>query len=322
MKHKKTEKCKQCELYREMVEAKTNMKDRILKLRGLQSFAVMQNNKIVFEYGDISYNRDYIASCRKSVISILYGMFIGTEYLDKNMKELEINDLQELSENEKMATVRDLLTARSGIYHPASNPTNPIDDGLIPKRDSYKHGEHFAYNNWDFNALGTIFEKLSGKSVYDALNELGKMLDFQDYDVDFNKNMYYERIENEIHTRKSIHNPYHMYLSVRDMLKIGQLMLNKGKYNDKQIITEEWHKTITSICTTVDEIQKQNKKRDVGYGYLWWIFDNDVDHPLHGAYFASGLGGQTIFVIPKHDTIIATKNLANHRKLVYSVLGL
>ena len=279
----------------ESMQELPDLRSSILEL-GLQSIIIAKDNKIIFDYGDIKYNRGYLASCRKSVMAILYGMYPIN--LDKTLNELNINDKQELTEIEKTATIKHLLTAKSGIYHPASNSGDDLDK---PARHTKKPGEHFVYNNWDFNALGTIFEQETGVSIYDALDNLGKQIGFEDFDLEFNKKEYTARKEN-----KSIsnHPPYHMYLSARDMLKIGYMMLNNGKYNEKQIVPEEWITEITSLQTK--KIEEPGGK--TGYGYLWWVFDEDKDHPLHKAYLASGKGGQGILVIPKSNMVIITKN--------------
>jgi len=59
-----------------------------------------------------------------------------------------------------------------------------------------------------------------------------------------------------------------MYLSARDMLKIGYLMLNQGKYNEKQIVPKEWIKEMVSLHT--EKCDDQDRLKIRGYGYLWW----------------------------------------------------
>ena len=199
----------------------------IFDLEGFQSIIIAKDNKIIFEYGDIKYNHGYIASCRKSILAILYGLY--SININKTLKELGIDDKLKLTEIEKTATIKDLLSARSGIYHPASNGGDEINK---PERHSKNPGEHFTYNNWDFNALGTIFEKETGITIYDALDNLGKQIEFEDFDLNYNKEQYNNHYSKE-KTPESIHPPYHIYLSARDMLKIGYLMLNKGKYKKK-----------------------------------------------------------------------------------------
>jgi hypothetical protein len=281
-------------------------KNIVSNIKGLQTIIISKDNKILFEYGNTNYYKHEISSCRKSVIAILYGMYPIN--LDKTLKELNIDDKQGLSEIEKTATIRDLLSSKSGIYHPASNKG---DDPNKPNRHSKKPKEYFIYNNWDFNALGTIFIQETGVNIYDALNDLGNKIGFEDFDLEFNKEEYNKRKEQ---ITESIHPPYHMFISARDMVKIGYLMLNKGKYNKKQIIPEEWVNLITTIHTT----SELTKKRD-GYGYLWWTFDENIEHPLYKAYSAKGFGGQSITVVPKSNMVIVTKNHLDFVRLIENI---
>jgi CubicO group peptidase (beta-lactamase class C family) len=237
--------------------------------------------------------------------------------LNKTLEELNINDKLGLSKTEKSATIKDLLMARSGIYHPASNGG---DDLNKPERHSKKPGEYFVYNNWDFNALGTIFEKETGLTIYDALNDLGKKIKFEDYDLEFNKKEYKDEINREKDTTLSIHPPYHMYLSARDMLKIGKLMINKGEYDGKQVVPKEWIDEITYLHSHTRA--EKNRKLEGGYGYMWWISDVNKDEQLHGAYSALGNKGQRIIVVPKLNLIIVTKNYQNGALLLPKILGM
>src|SRR5688572_24739384 len=119
--------------------------------------------RILFEYGDID-TVSYLASVRKSVLSMLYGIHIerGAIDLDRTLEQLGIDDVQGLTPAEKQAKVRDLLAARSGIYHPASNAGDDL--ASAPPRGSQRPGAYYLYSNWDFNALGTIFEQQTRQS--------------------------------------------------------------------------------------------------------------------------------------------------------------
>ena len=286
----------------------------LMDLEGFQSIIVSKDDNIIFQYGDITYNKGYLASCRKSILAILYGMYPIN--LNKTLEELDIDDKIKLSKTEKSATIKNLLSARSGIYHPASNGG---DDQNKPERHSKKPNEYFVYNNWDFNALGTIFEKETGLTIYDALNDLGKKIKFEDYDLEFNKKKYKEYIDKIKDTTLSIHPPYHMYLSARDMLKIGKLMINKGEYDGKQVVPKEWIEEITYLHTKKEE--KPKLEPLLGYGYLWWVYDENEYTQLDGAYSALGAGGQCIIVVPKLNLIIVTKNYIRFKLLLQKILG-
>lgn len=129
----------------------------------LTGFLIIQKGEIVFEYGDIVEN-SYIASCRKSVLSMLYGMYVenGQIKLDKTIEELEIDDVEGILPIEKQATIKDLISARSGVYHPEGYAGGMQE--YAPQRGSVEPGSHWLYSNWDFNVAGYVFEKETGKN--------------------------------------------------------------------------------------------------------------------------------------------------------------
>ena len=84
---------------------------------------------------------------------------------NQNNKELKINDSpDQLSAQEQSATVRMLIQSRSGVYHSYVGGSPGMKKGQS-KRNSYKPGSHWYYNNWDFNTLGTIFEQETKTSI-------------------------------------------------------------------------------------------------------------------------------------------------------------
>lgn len=263
---------------------------------------IIVGGESIFQYGNIE-RLSYIASCRKSVLSMLYGKYVknGTIKLNATLEEVGITDHGGLLPIEKRAKVLHLIQARSGIYHQASNPGSALDNpARVPERGSKKPGSYFLYNNWDFNAAGTVFEKMTGKSIFVALEEdLALPLGFQDWDI--SKQRYGGN------KSKSIHPAYHMHLSTRDMARIGYLMLRKGKWEDKQIISKDWHKKMISVSTPAEEVNPNGRRKSkFGYGYMWWLYQTD-EPALKGAYAAHGAMGQYITVIPELDMVIAHK---------------
>ncbi len=97
-----------------------------------------------------------------------------------------------------------------------------------------------------------------------------------------------------------------MYLTPRDMLKFGQLYLNKGKWNGKEIISEKWIEASFGNYLTLENVETRN-----GYGYLWW---HNVYHNGNKvkSIEARGAGGQYIFVIPEYEMVIAVTS-GNYR---------
>ena len=259
---------------------------------------IIVGGKMIFQFGYLD-RLSYIASCRKSVLSMMYGKYVenGTIDLNKTVGALGLDDIQGLSMEEKEATVNDLITARSGVYHPASNGGDSKDK---PARGTYRHGEHYLYNNWDFNAAGEVFEIFTGKNIYDAFGEdIAKPLNMQDWDR--------ERQKKTGDLSVSRFPAYHFHFSTRDMARIGYLMLRNGQWEDTQVISEDWIKKTTSVVSTYEEVQSKER---FSYGYMWWLFDESAPkfQPHYkGAYTAWGAMGQYITVIPELDMVVAFK---------------
>jgi hypothetical protein len=110
--------------------------------------------RVVFEYGNID-TVSYVASVRKSILSMLYGVHVqrGQIDLDATLTTLGIDDRGSLTAMERQARVRDLLTARSGVFHSAANDGDDL--ARAPARGTQRPGTYFLYNNRDFNVLGT-----------------------------------------------------------------------------------------------------------------------------------------------------------------------
>ena len=265
------------------------------------------NGRVLWEYGDLK-RVSYLASVRKSILAMLYGNYVksGRIKLDKTMADLKIDDVDGLMPAEKDATVADLLTARSGVYHRAANAAcsgcgSTAGDPPGP-RGSVKHGTYFLYNNWDFNVLGTIFEQETGLNIYDAFEkELATPAGLQDFDRAAQR-----KTENR---RASIHPAYHFYLSTRDMARIGYIMLRGGDWAGRQLVPRDWVQRIVTPVTHVADMNPESyKKGPFGYGFLWWIWDGPFNQgPYKNAYTGIGAVGQFITVLPELDMVVAHK---------------
>ncbi len=285
--------------------------DRLNALRSwLQSIdttamMVSVRGRSLFEYGDLAH-LSYLASVRKSVLAILYGKYVenGTIQLNRKLREIGLTDIDGLLPLEQEATIENLITARSGIYHPASNAGDST--ASAPPRGSQQPGTYYLYNNWDFNAAGAVFEKLIGKDIYDALeSELAIPIGMED----FNRS----RQQKSGDPKRSMMMAYHMYLSTRDMARIGLLMLRDGRWRDRQIASQDWVRRITSIVTPLNEMNPPSYRslgsgNRWGYGYMWWVWDApNSPGPFMGAFTGMGSGGQFITILPQLDMVIAHK---------------
>ena len=298
-----------------------NLKQFIIDSANTTGMMVIQNGKVIFSFGDLK-ELSYIASCRKSVLSILYGPFVenGKINLNSTLEQLNIDDVNGLLPIEKKATIRNLLTARSGVYH---EPSYWGDEyAIAPKRGSVKPGGFFLYNNWDFNLAGYLFEKLSGVGIYDAVDSmLARPLNMEDWD---------KKIQHkDADIIKSIYPAYPMWFSTRDMARIGYLMLRNGQWKGKQITPKNWVHTITTPFTSFKEITEFKAPyykdgaymRYFGYGYLWWVWDSPNNKGVYeGAYTAQGNFGQYITVLPALDLVIAHKTKAAYERYTSNYL--
>jgi CubicO group peptidase (beta-lactamase class C family) len=264
-------------------------------------FVAVVGGRVLMEYGDTKA-LSYLASVRKSILSMLYGNYVarGVVRLDRTVGELGLDDVGGLSAQEKEATVRDLLTARSGVFHAASNAGDDL--ASAPPRNSVRHGSYQLYSNWDFNAAGAAFERMTGRDIYDALeSDLARPLGFQDWD--------HAAQRKSGDTTRSRYLAYHMYLSTRDMARVGYLMLREGRWNGAQVVPRDWVRETTRAFTPVSEMNPPRRRQGpFGYGYLWWVWDGAAAAgPYAGAYTGLGAVGQHITVMPALDLVVAHK---------------
>ncbi|MGD2122508.1 MAG: serine hydrolase [Gemmatimonadota bacterium] len=262
---------------------------------------VVDRGRIVFSFGDIQ-ELSYIASCRKSILAMLYGDWVerGIIDLDMTLEEMGFDDVGGLLDIEKQAKVRHLVTARSGVYHPASNGGDDL--ARAPERGSQEPGSYMLYSNWDFNAAGAAFEYFTKRDIYDELQaQLAIPLQFEDWDRSVHRKGGNLSI--------SVNPSYHMHFSTRDMARLGLLMLNEGNWNGEQVISRDWAREIVSVVTPLEEMNPvQRRSGYLGYGYMWWILDGPrAVGPFEGAYTARGAMGQWITVLPALELVIAHK---------------
>ncbi len=235
-----------------------------------------------------------VHSIRKSLLSAMIGIQVeaGTIRLDATLKDLGINDnAPTLTEVEQQATVRQLLQARSGVYHPALYETAGMK-ARRPERHSHPPGTHWYYNNWDFNTLGTIYEQASQNSIYEDFDRLlAQPLGMQDYQVEDGK---------YVTGDDSIHRAYPFRLSTRDLARFGLLYLREGRWQNKQIVPASW------VRESLQSYSDAGSRG--GYGYMWWVEQQGRHFPEvtlpPGSFSARGAGGHYLVVIPSLELVV------------------
>jgi N-acyl-D-amino-acid deacylase len=256
---------------------------------------IVQDGVVVDEWGQTALSLK-CHSVRKSLLSALFGQHVesGTIDLDQTLAEMGIDDSEpSLTSAERQARIRDLLKARSGVYHPALYETKAMA-AARPKRGSHEPDSFWYYNNWDFNASGNIFENLTGRSIFEEFEDrIAGPLGMEDFD-------------RARHTRyvtgdDSVHPAYPFQLSTRDLARFGLLFLRNGRWGERQVIPEAWVRDSTASYSDVGS--------SGGYGYMWWVAVDGRHFPgvtlPPGSYSARGYRGQYLVVIPKWSIVVA-----------------
>lgn len=284
-----------------------------LKTQNTIGLHVSVGGRSIFDYGDVG-RAVKVASVRKSILGLLYGKYVIGGKIDPSatVGKIGLDDTTPFLPIEEKAQLLYLMTARSGIYLPSGNAEQ---DEQAPRRGSKYPDTYWHYNNWDFNAVGTAFEKLVGQNIYDALeHDLARPIGMQDFDRAAQQKLSMMPV--------SVHPIYHMTLSARDLARIGLLVLRGGMWNGQEVVSRDWCTYITSMVTPFEDLNPPmlhlagNPER-WGYGMLWWVWDARVwpgnvwASPFQGAVSAKGAGGQYITVLPALDMVIAHTSYAD-----------
>jgi CubicO group peptidase (beta-lactamase class C family) len=259
------------------------------------------DGQILDEWGATSLKHN-VHSVRKSLLNSIYGIYVhaGRIDLQKTLGELGIDDNEpSLTEEEKRATVRDLLMARSGVYH-AALYESPNMKKARPARHSHQPGSFWYYNNWDFNVLGEIFERAVKNSIFREFNDKialpTQMEDFVVEDGDY------------VTGPDSVHPAYPFRMTARDLARFGLLFLRLGVWRGNQVVPSEWVRESTMAYSDAGTYPGEGGGAAGGYGYLWWTSIDGKHFPNvtmpDGSYSARGSGGQYIIVVPAYDLIV------------------
>ncbi|HAA14988.1 MAG TPA: hypothetical protein DCE41_26165 [Cytophagales bacterium] len=268
---------------------------------GSHSSMLVQGGQLIAAWGNTS-QRFYVASCRKSLLSILYGKPVGEGVIDlsSTLGDLGLDDITPLTDSEKLATVADLLTTSSGIGLPAAASSE--ED--VPVRGAQAPGEAWIYNNWDFNALGTLYEEATGQGIFAAFTEqIAEPVGMEDWKEQ------HGQYQTE---RVSEHPAYHFRMTTRDMARLGLLMLRQGVWEGDTVVSSDWLQQSTQGYYSVPE-----NSGGGAYGYMWWVHDGtgiletEVGIPS-GSFSAQGHWSQLILMVPEWDLVFVHRGYAKN----------
>lgn len=291
---------------------------------------ISQSNKILFEEYYNGFNKDSLHDTRssfKSITSLLAGIAI-----DKGLFNVEDNIGQYITEwkNDPRGsiTVKNLLEMKSGLACEGFFGIGPdcesemweTDDWLnyilhIPMR--HEPGLNWAYTSMEPELIGVIISRTSGLTLIDfAKTHLFEPLGITNYE-------WYITPKGRGYAAGSF------FIRPMDMLKIAQLVLDRGNWQGKQIVSESWINESTNCKTDVEMsftryARTENARyKTAKYGYFWYRENLEYKNIKTELIFASGNGGQYMMILKEYDAAIVFtgSNYGNWRgKLPFDIL--
>ena len=208
------------------------------------------------------------------------------------------------SDKLKAMRVRDLLTMSAGHQtEPKLTADAPWVQSFLAHPVEHKPGSHFLYNSPGTYTCSAIVQKTTGQTVLDYL----KPRLFEPLGI--------EGAEWSTSPQGINTGGWGLFLKTEDIAKFGQLYLQKGQWNGKQLVPAEWIAQATS--KQVSNGSDPTKDWDQGYGFQFW-------RCRHGAYRGDGAFGQFCLVLPEQDAVIAitadTKDMQAELNVVWDQL--
>lgn len=272
----------------------------------LQGLLVARHGKLALEeyfYGFYKDRPHDTRSSGKTIASTLIGIAIdkGASFgLSTPVCDLfpEYTKLAHDEPRKRQITVQHLLTMSSGLDCDDNNDASPGQEDTMQEQtaqpDWYKFtldlpmvrapGAKAVYGSAQINLLGGILLNKTGMWVPDFLYQnFAKPLDIHRYHVN-------------LMPTGNAYMAGGIYIRPRDMMKLGQLFLDGGRWHGRQVVSSQWVENATRPHAGI------NGKDD--YGFAWWLRTYRVGDQQYRAFYASGNGGQQVFVIPQLDMVI------------------
>ena len=265
----------------------------------LHSFMILRHGKVVSEGWWNPYRNDLkhtLYSCSKSFTATAIGFAVSERKLTVNDKVISFfpEDLpDQISPNLAELKIKDLLSMSVGHEKEPSSIIATSDNWVkefLNTPIKYQPGTKFLYNSPATYMLSAIVQKVTGQKVIDYLkprlfDPLGIL-----------------GIDWEIDPKGINTGGWGLRLKTEDMAKFGQLFLQKGKWNGKQILPVSWVEEASTMKILQDPNATQSRKDSSdwlqGYCYQMWRCRNN-------GYRADGANGQLIIVLPDKDAVIA-----------------
>lgn len=261
------------------------------QVNSMHSFMLVRHGKVVAEawWQPESPEKPHVLwSLSKSFTSTAVGLAVaeGRLSIDDRVLDYFPEDAPENpSPNLRAMRIRDLLTMNAGHQDELNWREKPHwARAFLAHPVPHKPGTHFRYNTPATYMLSAIVQKVTGETVLDYLTPRL----FEPLGIDKPK---WDTSPQGI----SI-GGYGLYLRTEDIAKFGQLYLQRGQWNGKQVLPAEWVDQATS--KQVSNGSDPARDWDQGYGFQFW-------RCRHGAYRGDGKDGQFCIVLPEQDAVVA-----------------
>ncbi len=265
------------------------------KINTLHSFMIVRRGQVIAEawWKPEAADKPHVLwSLSKSFNSTAVGLAVEEGKLnldDPVLKFFPADAPADVSDNLKAMRVRDLLTMTCGHdSEPKIIDNAPTVKQFLAHPVPHKPGTHFQYNTMGSYTLSAIVTKVTGQTSLEFL----KPRLFEPLGI--------ENPKWDASPEGNSLGGYGLYLCTEDIAKFGQLYLQKGKWNGRQLIPEKWVDQATSKQVPND--QEGHSKIGVdwmqGYGFQFW-------RCTHNAFRGDGRAGQLCVVIPDKDAVVA-----------------
>lgn len=267
-------------------QALINLFDSLMLLpkTEIHSVVVLRHGKVIAETYPVPFAPEYrhtMYSCSKTFVGTAVGLAIEENRL--RLTDRVATFFPELlpdtiSANLADMTVRDLLTMTSGIT-PDWNMRNNSSDWIrtFLAKPVKVPGKQFEYDSINTYLLSAIVQKVTGMTVLDYL----KLKIFHPMNI--------TEVAWEISPEGINTGGWGIYIQSESLAKFGQLLLNRGKWEGKQLVPASWVEQMMS---------KQMETGGDGYGYQMWL----CEYP--GAVRIDGALGQYVLIIPDKDMVV------------------
>lgn len=255
----------------------------------MHHFMALRHGKVICECNFAPYPKGMwhiTHSMCKSITGMAIGMLIEEEKLklDENIYDIFSDHINAFSKIFRpVITVENLLTMTSGVTFNESGIVSGNDwlGSFLNASVNGKPGTEFQYNSLNTYVLSAIVTKRTGETLTEYLTpRLFGPLGITKY--------YWETCPKGI-TKGG----WGLFLCAEDMAKLGQLYLQKGKWNGQQLVSEYWIE-----ISTVRHLKTQNST--YGYGYQLWMEQRP------GSFEYNGMLGQNVIIYPDMDMVLVT----------------